>query len=450
MVKMGHILVALLGGAALLASQPAFSQPDAATAQRAAVDGAALDALFEAAGRGDVGPVARALAAPASPEVRALLEARLALARLTPGLAADPQLRALSESGDPAIRRAALAMLTQAAFADGDYEGAARFGRALATALTVAGRAEEAAAAGRTAGLAALLVGHPAQALDGAVAAATIPARTDRVGLPRIDIAVNGVAQEAVFDTGANLSVLSAETARRMGVTVMESETQVGNGVDGTVPVRIGIAARVEIAGTVLTNVPFLVIDDANLTFPLPGGYDIRAIVGLPAMRALGRFRMESAAGRLVVQPPADPAAAGPPANLHADGTDLFIDVTVDGRPMALHLDTGANQTSLSALYAEANPEAVATLATGEARRASAGGATQTRVATWANAPVGLAGRNLVLPQLPVTLPVAGERPRVYGVLGSNALRAFESYTIDFATMRLDLGAPVGRSTPAE
>lgn len=443
MVRMGHTLVALLGGAALFAGQPAFAQATAAPTRGAAVDGAALDALFEAAGRGDVGPVTRALAAPGSPEVRALLEARLALARLTPGLAADPRLRVLSESGDPAIRRAALAMVTQAAFADGDYAEAARAGRALEAALTSAGRAAEAAAAGRTASLAALLIGHPGQALEGAVAAATIPARIDRVGLPRIDIAVNGVAQDAVFDTGANLSVLSAETARRMGVTVMESETRVGNGVDGTVPVKIGIAARVEIAGTVLTNVPFLVIDDANLTFPLPGGYDIRAIVGLPAMRALGRFRMESADGRLVVQPPADPVVAGRPANLHADGTDLFVDVTMGGRAMALHLDTGANQTSLSALYAEANPEAVAALQTGEARLASAGGATQRQVATWANAPVGLAGRTLVLPQVPVSLPVAGERPRVYGTLGSNALRGFESYTIDFATMRLDLGAPV-------
>ena len=45
---------------------------------------------------------------------------------------------------------------------------------------------------------------------------------------------------------------------------------------------RIGVADRLEIAGTVLRNVPFLIIDDEHLTFPLPGGYDIRAIIGLP------------------------------------------------------------------------------------------------------------------------------------------------------------------------
>jgi hypothetical protein len=250
---------------------------------------------------------------------------------------------------------------------------------------------------------------------------------------------VNGQAQEAVVDTGANLSVLSRDTARRMGIQIAEAETRVSNGVQGTVGVRIGVADRVEIAGTVLRNVPFLIIDDENLTFPLPGGYDIRAIIGLPVLRALGRFRIEHE-GRFAVLP-AD-GAAGSESNLHASGNDLFADVAIGGRNVPLHLDTGANQTTLSALYAAANPAAVAGLQAEERRSASAGGMRSAPVATWRDAPIGLAGRALVLPSLPVNLPAEGPQPRFNGTLGSNALRAFQSYTIDFTTMRLELGEP--------
>ncbi|MBX3562890.1 MAG: aspartyl protease family protein [Sphingomonas sp.] len=428
MAGMKYALLILSGGAMLMMAPPAPAQPPT------------LDALFAAAGRGDMAPIARALDEAADADERALLRARIAAARYESGMAADPVLRRLAQGEDLDRRRAALALLASVAFADGVYAEAARLGQVLEAELLAAGR-DGAEGAGRMWRLAALLAGQPAQVVDGGVVAGAAPARVDRVGLPRIDFAVNGAAQEAVFDTGAALSVLSAATAERLGVRVLEDAAEVGNGVQGTVPVRVGVAERIEIAGTVIRNVPFLIIDDAQLTFPqVPGGYDIRAIVGLPVMRALGRLRMENA-GRLTILP-GDPPSDGV-QNMHADGNDLYIDVTIDGRPVPLFLDTGANQTSLSALYAEAHPEIVAALETRDVRLASAGGARQSRVANWTDVPVGLAGRTLVLPDIPVTLPGDGPAGRHYGVLGSNLLRAFESYTLDFAAMRLELGAPV-------
>lgn len=400
----------------------------------------ALDPVFAATSRGDIAPLRRALAG-AEGDAAVILRAELAAARLDPAAADDPALRRIAAGADPALRRAALAVIAPVAFVNGDYAEAMRAGRELEALLSAAGEAEQAEDAGQMWRLAELLAGRPGQRVEGEVQGRTIPTRVDRVGLPRIDVAVNGLSEEAVFDTGANLSVLSASTAQRLGVTVLERSADVSNGVEGTVPVRIGIAARLEIAGTVLTNVPFLIIDDANLTFPLPGGYDIKAIVGLPVMRALGRFRVESAAGRFTVLPGAARTIGA--SNLIASGNNLFVEVGVDGRVMPLHLDTGANQTTLGARYAADNPDAVAALATSQVRNASAGGTRDSQLATWANAPLMLAGRVLVMPQLPVTLPAEGVRPRFYGTLGSNVLRMFDDYTIDFATMRLDLGSPI-------
>jgi predicted aspartyl protease len=435
--------------AALLALSPAARaqpQPQAPAAP------SAIETAFEAAERGDLGPAERALATAAG-DAATLLRARLAAARHDPAVARDPALARLAGSGDRRLRDAALAILTSASFAASDYRAAETWGRRLAEAQTARGDAEGAAGTERAWRLAALLAGSPAQAVEGAVREGETAARLDRVGLPRIDVAVNGAAQEAVFDTGANLSVLSAETARRLGVRLLDGASNVGNGVQGTVPIRVGIANRLTIAGTTLRNVPFLIIDDAQLTFPIPGGYDIKAIIGLPVMRALGRMRMAAGAGRFAVLAAAEaqPAEAQPVlANMSASGNNVFVAVAVDGSEVPMHLDTGANPTRLSALYAQAHPDRVAALSRAQIGLASAGGAMRTSVATWPNAPLALAGRTLVLPSLQIALPAAGgPAPRFMGVLGSDVLARFESYTLDFGAMRLELGAPVAAPAAA-
>ncbi|MBV9882161.1 MAG: retropepsin-like domain-containing protein [Sphingomonadaceae bacterium] len=426
------------GAAAALATPPVT----AATARAQTPLGAA----FDAADRGELAPL-RQLAASARGELALLVRTRLTLARFE-GLADLPALARIAGSRDAALREAALSLLSADAFLRGAYADAARWGRAYGEAQAARGDAAGAARTAQQAQVAALLAGHAAQSLEGAVAERSIPAHTDRVGLPRIDIAVNGQAQEAVFDTGASLSVLSTATARRLGVTIIEGGASVGNGVEGNVAVRLGIVDRLEIAGAVLRNVPFLIIDDAQLTFPVPGGYDIRAIVGLPVMHALGRMRIEPAAGRFTLLP-AVAAPAGPP-NLVATAGQVFVKVAVDGREVPLHLDTGANQSALSARYAAANPARVAALATGQARMASAGGTASTRFATWRDPPLALAGRALPLLSLRIGLAAPGApEPRDNGTLGSDALRAFESYTLDFRAMRLEVGPAVPAPAPA-
>ncbi len=442
-------LLALLAVSTMLAPLPAHAQaqPAPRTAPVPPRPADPLDTLFEAAGRGEAALLQRALADPAlSADRRALLRAALAADRLDPGVTQDPALRRLAQGRDAVLRRASLRVLTGSAFAHGDYAGAARAGRLLEAVLRAAGDADGAEATARTWRLAALLAPHGRSSVAGALRPGSVAATRDRVGLTRITFRVNGQPQEAVFDTGAALSVLSASSARRLGVRIEAGATAIGNGVQGSVQTRIGIAPRVEIAGNVLTNVAFLILDDAALTFPqVPGGYSIPAILGMPEMRALGRVRMERA-GRFTVLPPAETGAG--PANLHAAGNQLFADVGIGGRTVPLLLDTGADRTSLTALYAAAEPTRVAALRTGEASYSSAGGTRVRRFAIWPDAPVSLDGRSLTLPQLTIELPGTGPEPDDNGTLGADVLRRFESYTLDFRTMRLSLGAPVA-ATPA-
>jgi hypothetical protein len=129
---------------------------------------------------------------------------------------------------------------------------------------------------------------------------------------------------------------------------------------------------------------------------------------------------------------------------MYGVGDEIYVDVSLGGRPVALQLDTGANRTSLTARYAAANAAAVAALATRNASSQGAGGARVQSVARWTEVPVAVGGRELVLPEISIALPAAGGRPpQDNGTLGQDVLRRFDSYTLDFIAMRLSLGAPV-------
>lgn len=417
----------------------AFCEPSLAAQPRpAAADN--LPVWLQAADSGDFGPLRRALTRVRSPAERTLIKARIAAGR---GLAIHRRadLLRLTWATNAAHRRAALDMVGSSAFAHGDYSAAATSTRALAALLR--GGGGDAASVERTLEVAELLRGQPPQQVDGAPAPRFLPLRSDEVGLPRITIVVNGRDEEAVVDTGANLTVLSAETARRLGVTALETEARVGNSVQGTVAVRVGVADRLAIAGIVVRNVPVLVIADSELTFPQAGGYRITSIIGLPVLRALGRIRMDADSFAIETPQPFDAARQ----NLFANNNDFYLAARVGGHDVPLFLDTGANQTALGAGFAEAHPHIVRSLVTGDRRSGGAGGQQILRAARWTNQMFTAAGRSVLLQAISIELPAAGARSRHMGVIGADTLRRFESHTIDFSAMRLELGAP--RPSPA-
>jgi hypothetical protein len=305
-------LMFLLLAAAAAIPAPAFAQPAPAAAQMAQSERAArLEALAKAGDRGEAASLLRALAAEADPDIKALLTARLAAMRLDASVAADPQLRRLAAAdAAPELRREALAILASVAFSSGDYGEAARIGTELEALQRAAGQSQAANATAAARQIAAMLKAEPRQAVEGAVRPGSSPAGRDPAGLMRVDLRIDGRAQDAVFDTGANISVLSASAAKRLGVRMIAGDASVGNSVQGKVAVRLAIADRLEIAGNVLRNVAFLVIDDAALTFGEGGRYTIPAILGYPVMQALGRFRMEPA--RFSVERAAAPGTPRP------------------------------------------------------------------------------------------------------------------------------------------
>jgi predicted aspartyl protease len=376
-----------------------------------------------------------------------LVRARMAAARLHAPAARRLLDPLLANSGQPPHRRVlAWQIATDAAFAAGDYAQAAKAAQSLQAALAAAdGDRTERDDAALVQAMAAQLATLPAQRVE-SYRPQSVPVHLDKVGLTRSMADINGLSQEVVLDTGANLSVVSLSTARRLGLHLQEGGARVGSVGGVTVATRLGTADVLRFAGLTLHDVDFLVLDDDQLAMPVAGGYRIDAILGFPVLRQLQRFRI-TATGRF--EPGVAGAAGAAEENLRMIGNDLIVHATVGDWPVAMHIDSGAVHSSLSGGFARRHAKLLENLESRRQRMAGAGAAVTRDTRAWPHVRVRVAGRETVLDELSVMMPGTGGDASPLSVLGGDVLHAFAWWAIDFERMRLDLGPATATDAPA-
>lgn len=414
----------------------------------AATDGqAALDAL-QRARIGDLRQVEALLQRGGlGPATASLLEAQYAAAHGRDAAARDALARYFaSADADPARMTRAWEVASETAFVAGRYEEAARYADLL---LTRSQNRNPFLQDGtrRLLEIATLLAREPGQVLERPGNGQPVPLKRDKVGLLRAEFSTGQSREEALLDTGANLSVASASAAARLGLRIIDGASSVGNSLGGSVDVKLGIADRLEFGGAVLRNVVFVIMDDAALEFPVPGGYRIDAIIGLPVMRAVGR--MDFGPGE-TLRITGSEATAEAPGNLRLIGSNPFVVTTIADQTHALFLDTGANRSSLSKLFAAARPDLMPE-DTGEVGgKAGVGGAEKVRHALYRALPVAIGGPAATAMDLKLELADSEDPDQPEGIIGADILSRFESFSIDFGSMTLSVGQPrVAAARPA-
>ena len=391
-----------------------------------------LDEALRAARYGDVGPISAAVAHIRDPAVVALAQLEIAAAELDPPAVRHALNAYLASHDRNPVRRARVwALATSTSFTLGDYATAADAGARWCGALKQADPWHEAADAAQVQALAALLAKAPPMrvASAGGVAAGTT---RDAAGLIRANAMIDGVTQPSVLDTGADLSTISASAAARLHLHMIDGAASVSSTTRQAVPIRIGIADEVSLAGFTFRNVAFLVLDDSELRIPLANGYAIDAIIGAPLFRAMGSVTFTG--DSLVPALPTDPARS---SALRMSGGAMFVALRVGSIPLALHLDTGASASALSPEFAREHAGIVAGLRQTDQHVAGAGGISAIKAAHWRNVPVTLGGIPTTLPDLGIVLQgPAGATDWTLGTIGQDLLGRFRSYTIDFREMR--------------
>ncbi len=106
----------------------------------------------------------------------------------------------------------------------------------------------------------------------------------DKAGLLNVLIELNHQNASFVFDTGANLSTVTASTANRLKLQILETSVSVGSSTDNKVNSKLAVGAILKIGRVVLRNAVFLVLEDQTLFFPQID-YQISGIIGLSIIK---------------------------------------------------------------------------------------------------------------------------------------------------------------------
>lgn len=276
---------------------------------------------------------------------------------------------------------------------------------------------------------------------------APVNLKTERSPIGSIDaeLTVNGVNGPWIFDTGADFSVLSASFAKRLGIQPSIGSAQTMSGLTGIENrLHVGVLPEIKVGSATIHNVVVLILDDDNLTIPLPKGkYRINAILGYPVFQALGSitFMKDGAfeAGKTF-------DSTKPAATLYMDNLSPMLECGVDGRKLMFTFDTGADSSQFSVRYYREFPTQFRALKKSRHGTYGAGGGLESMVYILPKTVLRIADENVTLHNTTVA-PVSQNSPMdyAYGNLGRDFVSGFDSFTLDFAHMRFSLGNAVAQ-----
>jgi predicted aspartyl protease len=263
-------------------------------------------------------------------------------------------------------------------------------------------------------------------------ASGVVPIKRDLAGLMRSDIRVGDQSVGAILDTGANFSTINETSAQRLGLRMLESSVSVGSSSRDAVASRLGVADRLEFGGAVFSNVIFIVLPDADLSFA-NGAYTIDAILGMPVFLEMKRIEITKIDGREVFafgDEAAEVEAVERNILFNAMSPMAQLSIDVAGEPVGLSmlLDSGAQRTSFGGAFAQ---DAAALLVDAETVSSTRGGAggmvTSDTTKRLATANITLGAKSVTLENVDVHVD---DDDASHGILGLDVLR--DGFVIDW------------------
>lgn len=278
--------------------------------------------------------------------------------------------------------------------------------------------------------VAVALSGQPVQTVE-AACDEVIPTFRDKAGLQRLNFSSNGVAEEAIIDTGANLSVMQRSVAEAAGLKILKTPVAVRSMSQDSVEGHIGIADEFRIGSFTLKNVVFLIFEDEDLSFP-QANFFIPAIVGFPVLRAMDEVTFSE--DSLTCAPSTESFDLAN-ANLALEGYTMVVEAYIDGELVPLEFDTGASRSQLSDRVYERVPALKDSAEAVEASLGGAGGMVTREIERLPSIKLSAAGREVTLKG--VDVDGMSEGPDSFGRIGVDFFGG-EPYSINFVTMRVE------------
>jgi hypothetical protein len=236
-----------------------------------------------------------------------------------------------------------------------------------------------------------------------------------------------------ILDTGANTSVVTESTARRIGLELLPGTAQTGGYTGAPVRFHVGVLPQLKIGNTVFHNVELDVAEDKEFNF---GGYQISGLVGYPLQSALGRITFYSD-GRVGLN--TEPASER--------GSEMFMEeqmpagvARAGGAERLFTLDTGAGSTFSFRFYNVVKPQLTKAMQT-HSEFGGAGGTRKMGSYVLPQLKMSIGGEDVTLKSvtvLPEPLSENSAGDLFFGNLGQDVFRAFKSFTFDFQRMMVE------------
>lgn len=257
----------------------------------------------------------------------------------------------------------------------------------------------------------------------------------DMAGLSRIPVKLGNTEHSAVFDTGANFSVITDSMALKAGLKILDGTFKVtaitGNKVDS----KIAFAKSVKLGNTTLSNVIFLVFPEASLSFP-EANYAIETIIGFPVIEALKEISIIKDS---IFYIPKN-QSINENKNLALDFLTPVVEVIENGRSLPFTFDTGASETMLYNPYLVDYKTQILKEATLDSIQI--GGAGGSKFIQIYHTPFSgkIAGKEFQLKKTTVNSEENNkDKSGIYGNLGKDVVRKFDTLTLNFEKMFLKL-----------
>jgi hypothetical protein len=248
-----------------------------------------------------------------------------------------------------------------------------------------------------------------------------------------VPVKCGGINENFMFDTGANMSVITNTCAEKMGMTVYELSTRVETSTSHAVSAKIAVADSLYIGDILFENVVFLVM-------PLPSipaiDLYIRGIIGFPEMNQMAEVQISKDGRMHIPQTPHEKQLK----NMFLSGLEGLhpvVQLQSENDTLLLTFDTGANYTNLTKRYYGNHKEKVEKAGILENNFVSgAGGSESVTQYVLKDFPYTIGSKNNVLPEIDVE--VTAHNDDFDGNLGQDMITQFNEMILNFKYMYMD------------
>ncbi|MEO7457093.1 MAG: retropepsin-like aspartic protease [Gemmatimonadaceae bacterium] len=249
----------------------------------------------------------------------------------------------------------------------------------------------------------------------------TLPLLRSAFGTPIVTVRINGKPKQFWLDTGASMTLVSADVAVEAGVKLASTDSLALGVVAGHIPARAVLVDSLSLGpitakglSAALVNASVLRMD-RRVVNGVPEVVQIDGVIGTDLLRELD-ITLDAAASTITIRRPhRDPRAV---RNLYWVGYPVVRLVSEDGRPLLFGLDTGAEGTYFTTSMLKKLPRTPVAM-----RRGTIGGlGSEQHMTSWVARHVALSDGDYALTL--ENIPVAPERRWTFvtfdGVIGSD------------------------------